>query len=179
MRQHYSYGDEEPAPRGRWFSFEGKPFPRRTDRAFRVAAVVLGFMTGVGAAGAIVVSVGKPITAQALVPLSLLSLAAGGLAYGFTRAIGMVAVGLTSMAIDGPEWTVRSRAMFHDLRLRSVWALLLEMALFLAAAGMVAYSAIDAVRSQSVYSACVFVLLACMSFWPLIRHRIRHRRWPG
>ena len=44
---------------------------------------------------------------------------------------------------------------------------------------MIAYSALNAVKTHSVYSASVFVLLFCLTFWPFLRHRIRHRRWPG
>jgi len=48
--------------------------------------------------------------------------------------------------------------MFHDLRLRSVWAL------FLAVGGMMFYSLSDAMKRGSVYSTSVFGLLFCISF---------------
>ncbi|GJE42736.1 hypothetical protein [Methylobacterium soli] len=54
----------------------------------------------------------------------------------------------------------------------------LEIALFLLAAAMMVYSLIDAVKHGSAYSACVFALIACFTFWPSSRHCIRHRSWP-
>ncbi|KAB1077137.1 hypothetical protein [Methylobacterium soli] len=93
-------------------------------------------------------------------------MAGGAFAFFVVYVVGLV--------VTGVSWL----ALLHDLRLRSVWAVLLEVALFASAAGMIVFSASDAVKNHFVYSACVFALLFCLTFWPFLRHCIRHRRWP-
>ena len=89
----------------------------------------------------------------------------------------MIVVGLVGMALDGSEVTLSRRAISHDILLGATWASLLEVVLFLAAAGMIVFSGIDAMKNQSPYSAAVFLLLVWLIWWPMIRHRLRHGRW--
>ncbi|WP_336492583.1 hypothetical protein [Methylobacterium nigriterrae] len=81
-------------------------------------------------------------------------------------------LGLALTAVSG-------QAVFHDVRLRRVWALLLKMMLFLTAGGMMLYSLNDALKRRAAYSAAVAGLLSCMAFWPSLRHRIRSGRRPN
>ena len=107
-----------------------------------------------------------PRDAASAVLLTVGTFAASAFAYFVMRGLGVI---LTSVS-----WL----AFFSDLRLKAVWMSLLEACVFFAAAGLMAYSLLDAVNHGSTYSAVVFAIIVLMSFWPLIRHRLRHRCWP-
>lgn len=158
---------EDPAPRGGWFEPDNTAGRRKAVRMSKAIGIAAGLVVAIGGAAAALASL--PATPGEIHPgfLALAALPAGALAYLVVHSLALMATGL--------NW----RDLSHDLRIRSVWAILLELALFLSAAAMMLFSLVDAVKHQSVYSACVFVLLACLTWWPLIRHRIRHKNWPN
>lgn len=180
MRRRLEYDhDELNRPVGGWIGREDKPTPRRTDRAFRVAAWIAAPLAALMGLGWLLqVSTTDP-TPTVLAIMCGLALTFGALAYGATRALGMIVVGAVGAAVDGPEWTVSWRLVRHDLRHGATWAALIEAVLFLAAAAMMVFSILDAVRHGSTYSALVAALLIALTWWPFARHRIRHGRWPG
>lgn len=180
MRRRLDYDhDELNQPVGDCIGREDKPTPRRTDRAFRVAAWIAAPAAAMIGLGWLLQASTTEATPATLAIMCGLALTAGALAYGATRALGMIVVGAVGMALDGPEWTVSWRLVRHDLRYGATWAALLETALFLAAAAMMVFSILDAVRHGSTYSALVAGLLVALTWWPFVRHRIRHGRWPG
>jgi type IV secretory pathway VirB2 component (pilin) len=161
-----SYDYQEPTPRGAWFEPDNTIGRRRAEKTFRIVGILLGLAVGLYALFLIMNPATGPRDAASAVLLTIGALAGGAFAYFVVFGIGV--------AVTGVSWL----ALLHDLRLRSIWSILLEIALFLSAAAMMVYSFLDAVKHGSAYSACVFTLIACLTWWPYIRHRIRHQRWP-
>jgi len=86
--------DEAKAPPpGEWAVFHERPFPRRLDRAFRLAALVVAPLAGVGF-GAWVFTVASHTDPTSLAVIAALALVAAVLSYGFVRAVGMMATSL-------------------------------------------------------------------------------------
>lgn len=176
MERRRVYDHEEfSQPIGGWVGREDKPTPRKTDIAFKIAAAIAGSAVAIGSAVFITASSTKGLDGTGMIAAGGLALVFGLMAYGFVRAIGLIAVAAVGALIDGSEWSVSWRIMRHDLGLRATWALLIEAALFLCATGMMVYSLLDAVNHRSVYSAAVFVLLAALTWWPFIRRWIQRQ----
>lgn len=166
MADHFDHAPQQSEPRGGWFEPDNTAARRRVERAFSATGVVAGVVVTLAGLYLVLDPQTRPTEGLIAGLYGIGAFAFGGLAYIILHTLGQ---GLTAM-----NW----RALGHDLTLRQVWAILLEMALFLAAAGMIVFSGIDAVKNQSLYSAAVFVLLFALTFWPFLRHRIRHGDWP-
>ena len=159
-----THGD--PAPRGGWFEPNNTQGRRRVEWLFRVGGAVLGLCVTLGVLASLLNPETGPADRFVLVLLTVGALVGGALTYLATDWLGL--------ALTAVSW----RALFHDLRLRSVWVLLLEIALFLSVLPMEWYSILDAYKHGSVYSGLVALQLFALTFWPFLRHRIRHSRWP-
>ena len=174
MERRRVYDHEEfSQPIGGWVGREDRPTPERTDKAFRIVAAVVGIALAAGVVGYLAAATEATSTATGTATAFGIGALLGGLAYGFVRATGLIVVAAVGAAIDGPEWSVSWRIVRHDLGLSATWALLIEAALFLCAAGMMVYSLLDAVNHRSAYSAAVFVLLVALTWWPFIRRWIQ------
>ena len=156
----------EERPRGAWFEPSNTARRRFASKAIQFAGGCLGAMAGGATLLAILDPATGPKDRTVLVLLTIGALAGGALVYFI---VDMVGAGLTAVS-----WG----ALFHDLRLRSVWVLLLEIALFLSVLPMEWYSIREFVNHGSVYGGLVAMQLFCLTFWPFMRHRIRHGRWP-
>ena len=144
--------NEERAPRGGWFAFVERPFPEKVDRVSRWIAAAAA-ATGAAALVWLVLVYGTrpPADAAGFGWLALGSAIAAALAYRFTRGVGMILVAIYSTARDGSEFVVDWRALRHDLPLRRVQVLLLELALLVAAMGGMAWGLILFVRDGLIY----------------------------
>ncbi|PJI55282.1 hypothetical protein CTI14_06180 [Methylobacterium radiotolerans] len=101
------------------------------------------------------------------------------MAYGFTRGIGMLAVGIYGTVRDGSEFVVDWRAVRHDLPLCRTWIVLMEGALLLAAGGISLWGLLLFVRQGEKFGLAVLVVVQLMTYWPLIRRRIAAGRTRG
>ena len=111
--------------------------------------------------------------------LTLAAIVAAAMAYGFTRGIGMIIVGLYGTARDGSEFVVDWRAIRHDLPLRRTWIVVLEGALLLAAGCTSLWGLLRFVKQGEGFGLVVFILIQAMTYWPLIRRRIAAGRTRG
>lgn len=166
MPRRFDVDYQEPEPSGGWLEPDNTVARRRAERAFSVAGIVLGIVVTIAGLFLVLNPETRPTEGLIASLYGIGAFAFGGLAYIIVHTLGL--------ALTAVSW----RAFGRDLRLGQVWAILLEVALFLAAAGMIVFSGIDAVKSQSPYSAAVFLLLVCLTWWPMIRHRLRHGHWP-
>lgn len=140
-------------------------------------AVVAGIGAAVALAAAIVLYATKPLIGAADCTWSaVLPLTAGGMAYGFVRAVGMIVVGIYGSVRDGPELIVDWRAFRHDIRLRRTWIVMLEGGLLLAAACTSLWGLLLFFREGQMFGLAVFLVIQCMTYWPLIRRRISATR---
>ena len=80
-------------PPGEWAVFHERPFPKRLDRTFRLAARVVAATAGLGF-GAWAFTAANYTGAASLAIIAVLSLVAAALSYGFVRAVGMMATSL-------------------------------------------------------------------------------------
>lgn len=170
---------QEPAPRGGWFRLEERPYPERVDRVSRWLSGGLGAAittAGVGAGAYAWFETGE---VQAFGLLTLAAIVAAAMAYGFTRGIGMIIVGLYGTARDGSEFVVDWRAIRHDLPLRRTWIVVLEGALLLAAGCTSLWGLLRFVKQGEGFGLVVFILIQAMTYWPLIRRRIAAGRTRG
>ncbi|MCJ2067254.1 hypothetical protein MKK75_00260 [Methylobacterium sp. J-030] len=171
---------EEPTPQGGWFRLEERPYPERLDRAFQVAAFVVGLGAAAAVLAILLIYGTKPLTTGVdLVWLVAALATAGGLSYGFTRAVGMVVTGLYGTIRDGSEFVVDWRAVRHDLPLRRTWIVILEGALLLAAGGTSFWGAVRFMKHGDGFGLLVCLVIQCMIYWPLIRRRIAAGRTRG
>ena len=80
---------------GEYAVFHERPFPKRLDRAFRVGAIAVALLAAISGAWiilAIAPRIPEGLAGPAAVSGAALLFAA--LAYGFTRAVGMIVVGI-------------------------------------------------------------------------------------
>ena len=171
--------NEEPTPRGGWFGFVERPFPGRLDRVFRVLAIVVGLGVAAGVTGMIAVYTTKPFSGADFGWAAAIPLTAAAMAYGFTRGVGMILVGIYGTARDGPEFVVDWRAVRHDFPLRRTWIVLLEGALLLAAGGVSFWGLVLLIREGSLFGLTVCVTVQLMTYWPMLRRRVAGDRTPG
>lgn len=80
-------------PPGEWAVFHERPFPERLDRAFRLAAIVVAPIAGLGF-GAWAFAVTSHTDSASLAIIAALALVAAALSYGFVRAVGMIVTSL-------------------------------------------------------------------------------------
>ncbi|MGE8131491.1 hypothetical protein ACQKQD_31475 [Methylobacterium sp. NPDC080182] len=171
--------EQEPAPRGGWFRLEERPYPERLDQAFRVVAIPIAIAADFAFVGWISSASGKPIDSHAALAVITIGLVAAAMAYGFTRGIGILAVGIYGTVRDGSEFVVDWRAVRHDLPLRRTWIVVMEGVLLLAAGGVSLWSLPLFVRQGEGFGLAVLVVVQTMTYWPLIRRRIAAGRTRG
>ena len=116
---------------------------------------------------------------QAIATAVAVGLIPTAMAYGFTRGIGMIVVGLYGTARDGSEFVVDWRAVRHDLPLRRTWIVILEGALLLAAGGTAFWGLLCFMKQGEGFGLLACVVILVMTYWPLIQRRIAAGRTRG
>jgi hypothetical protein len=82
-------------PSGEYAVFHERPYPKRLDRAFRIGAIVVGAAAAVAIAWSLFMTAPRASTdLVGALAAAAFSLAFAALAYGFTRAVGMIVVGI-------------------------------------------------------------------------------------
>lgn len=82
----------------------------------------------------------------------------------------------TRIAEADVDWAEMGRRRYWTRYTVSGW---MEVVLFLTAAFSVMGLAAHGIRTESYASIYAAVLIALLGFWPHLRHRIRHGRWPN
>lgn len=167
MAFHDTDANGRPTPRGGWLAPDNTAGRRHAVRWANRLGILAGVATAASGLGYLYATCPGPQEATLYVLLGIGVLVAAPLPFLFIQS--------ASLIITGVNW----RDLRHDMGVPEVWAALLEAALFLAAAAMMVFSILDAVRHGSIYSALVAALLVALTWWPFVRHRIRHGRWLG
>lgn len=167
MRSHDTDANGRPTPRGGWFAPDNTASRRRAVQWANWLGIFAGIATTVGGLVYLYATCPSPQEAGLYGLLGVGVIVAAPLPFLIIQSAALVVTGI--------NW----RDLRHDIGVPETWAALLEIALFCASMALQLYSLIDAVKYGSLHSAIVLALLVAMTWWPFIRHRIRHGRWPG
>lgn len=146
-------------------------------KPFLIVAAMVG-VVAIGGAWVWMAGAWPKQVAERTALAGVLAFLAGVGAFSVVALVGIVAQAVARVSAYGLEWSVDGGAIRHDWRLRRTWIMALEQALVIVTTAIGLWGLGAFIRQGTMLGLATFLLVAAVTFWPFVRHRIRYGRWP-